>query len=156
MSAEITYESLGQMAAGTELGVSDWVAVEQSMINQFAGCTLDDQWIHVDVERAKKQSPFGGPVAHGYLTLSLVAGLALKIGAVPKNTVAAFNYGLDKVRFLTPVPAGAKVRLRINMISIEEKAPGQHLLKTENIIEIDGADKPALIAETLAMLVAGK
>ncbi len=153
---EWTFETLGQVPTGSELGVSEWVTVDQSMIDQFAECTLDRQWIHVDVERAKRESPFGGPVAHGYLSLSLIGGLALQVGAIPKDAIAAFNYGLDKVRFLAPVPAGARVRLRTNMISMEEKAPGQHLMKTECVIEIEGSDKPALIAETLAMLMAGK
>lgn len=141
---------------GQELGVSSWVMVDQNMINQFAECTGDRQWIHVDVERAKRESPFKGPVAHGYLTLSLVAALSYDIGAVPEGTAAAFNYGLDKVRFLTPVKAGAKVRMRTTLLAFDEKGPGQFLMKASNVIEIDGEEKPALIAETLAMLVAGR
>ena len=141
---------------GQELGVSNWVTVDQPMINQFADCTGDQQWIHVDVERAKRESPFKGPIAHGYLTLSLVAALSYDIGAVPEGTAAAFNYGLDKVRFLTPVKAGARVRMRSTLMGFDEKGPGQFLMKTSNVIEIEGEDKPALIAETLAMLVAGR
>ncbi|MFZ1772464.1 MAG: MaoC family dehydratase [Rhizobiaceae bacterium] len=141
---------------GQELGVSSWLEVDQSMINQFAECTGDRQWIHVDVERAKRESPFKGPIAHGYLTLSLVAALSYDIGAVPDGTAAAFNYGLDKVRFLTPVKAGAKVRMRTTLLAFDEKGPGQFLMKASNVIEIEGEEKPALIAETLAMLVAGR
>ena len=139
---------------GKELGVSKWMTVDQKMIDEFAETTQDRQWIHVDVEKAKKMSPFGGPIAHGYLTLSLVAPLSYDIGAVPEGTVAAFNYGLDKVRFLTPGKAGAKVRMRSTLVSFEPKGPGQFLMKCANTIEIEGEEKPALIAETLAMLVA--
>jgi len=85
---------------GKELGVSDWLTVDQSRINQFAECSGDRQWIHIDVERARRESPFKGPVAHGYLSLSLVAPLSMEIGAIPEGAAAAFNYGLDKVRFL--------------------------------------------------------
>lgn len=139
---------------GKELGVSSWILVDQEMINQFAETTRDNQWIHVDVERAKRESPFGAPIAHGYLTLSLVATMSYEIGAVPEGTAAIFNYGLDKVRFLTPVKAGARVRMRSTLISFDAKGPGQFLMKSNNVIEIEGEDKPALIAETLAMLVA--
>jgi len=140
---------------GKELGVSKWMTVDQAMINEFAETTQDKQWIHIDVEKAKKHSPFGAPIAHGYLTLSLVAPLSYDIGAVPQGTVAAFNYGLDKVRFLTPVKAGAKIRMRSTLVSFDPKGPGQFLMKCANTIEIEGEEKPALIAETLAMLIAG-
>jgi acyl dehydratase len=92
---------------GRELGVSDWVTIDQSRIDNFAHCTGDHQWIHVDVERAKRKSPFRGPIAHGYLTLSMVAPLSMQIGILPKDSAAGLNYGIDKVRFLAPVPAGA-------------------------------------------------
>jgi len=91
---------------GSELGVSDWMIVDQERINEFADCTGDRQRIHVDVDRARRESPFGGPVAHGYLTLSLIGPLSLDVGVVPSDAAAGFNYGLDKVRFLAPVPAG--------------------------------------------------
>ena len=126
------------------------------MIDEFAETTRDKQWIHIDVERAKRESPFGAPVAHGYLTLSLVAVMSYEIGAVPEGTAAAFNYGLDKVRFLTPVKAGQKVRMRSTLVSFEPKGPGQFLMKCSQTVEIEGEDKPALIAETLAMLIAGR
>jgi len=151
----LTFATMPSMI-GQELGTSAWITVDQEMINQFAETTRDRQWIHVDVERAKRESPFKAPVAHGYLTLSLVAAMSYDIGAVPEGTAAAFNYGLDKVRFLTPVKAGAKVRMRSTLVSFEEKGPGQFLMKTNNTVEIDGEDKPALVAETLAMLVAAR
>jgi acyl dehydratase len=137
---------------GKELGVSEWVAVDQQMIDKFADCTGDRQWIHVDIERARRESPFRTPIAHGYLTLSLVATLAQDLGIMPENTQAAFNYGLDKVRFVAPVKAGARVRLRTTLMSVEEKGPGQYLMKAGNTVEIDGDERPALVAETLVML----
>ena len=140
---------------GEMLGTSDWHEITQDAVNQFADCTLDNQWIHVDPERATKHSPFGGPVAHGYLTLSLVAGLSMNLGIVPKGTAAALNYGLDKVRFLAPVPVGAKVRLHVKLLGFDAKDNGQYLMKAENTLEIEGSDKPALIAETLAIVVLG-
>ena len=141
---------------GSELGVSDWMVVGQERINEFAECTGDRQWIHVDVERAKRESPFGGPVAHGYFTLSLIGPLSLDVGVVPSDAAAGFNYGLDKVRFLAPVPAGGRVRLRVVLDNVEERNDGQLLVKTRNTIEIENSDKPALIAEALALLVPGK
>jgi acyl dehydratase len=141
---------------GRELGVSGWMTVDQSRINQFADCTGDHQWIHVDVDRAKRESPFRTPVAHGYLTLALIAPLAMEVGVVPKDAAAGFNYGLDKVRFLAPVKAGARVRLCVVLVGVEPKEAGQFVIKTKNTLEIEGSDKPALIAETLALLVPGK
>ena len=149
----LTFETMTDRI-GQELGVSSWVTVDQAMIDSFAETTGDRQWIHVDVERAKRESPFKAPIAHGFLTLSLVASMSYEIGAVPQGVAAAFNYGLDKVRFLTPVKAGAKVRMRTTLVSFEPKGPGQFLMKCSNTIEIEGEDKPALIAETLVMLVA--
>ena len=140
---------------GKELGVSSWVTVDQSRIDQFAECSGDRQWIHVDVERATRESPYRAPIAHGYLTLSLVAPLQKEIGAVPTDAGAAFNYGLDKVRFLAPVKAGARVRLRVALIDVEKKGGGV-VLKTSNTLEIDGSDKPALIAESLALITPRK
>ncbi len=138
---------------GQELGTSDWVAVGQDRIDQFAACTGDRQWIHVDVERAKRESPFGGPVAHGYLTLSLVAPTAMGLGLIPPDAATALNYGLDKVRFLTPVKAGARVRNRVSMLSAEPQSGGRLLLKVNCTIEIEGEAKPALVAEMLCMLI---
>jgi acyl dehydratase len=140
---------------GKELGVSSWVTVEQSRIDQFAECSGDRQWLHVDVERAKRESPYRAPIAHGYLTLSLVAPLQMEIGAVPSDAGAALNYGLDKVRFLAPVKAGARVRLRVALIDVEKKGGGV-VLKTSNTLEIEGSDKPALIAESLALITPRK
>lgn len=141
-----------QACIGRELGVSDWLTVDQSRIDQFAECTGDHQWIHVDVERARRESPFGGPVAHGYLTLSLLAPTALEVFIRPAGILQAFNYGLDRVRFISPVKAGARVRNRIKLLSAEEKGGSRVLLSTENTLEIEGEDKPALTAVALAMI----
>lgn len=149
---DLTLASLGEHV-GQELGVSDWVTIDQARIDSFASCTGDHQWIHVDVERAKRESPFRGTIAHGYLTLSMIASLSMQIGIIPKGVAAGLNYGIDKVRFLTPVPAGARVRLRVVLVGIEPKDGGQVIMKTQNTLEVEGAEKPALIAETLAMLI---
>ena len=141
---------------GRELGVSNWVTIDQSRIDDFAHCTGDHQWIHVDVERAKRESPFRGPIAHGYLMLAMVAPLSMEIGILPRDSAAGLNYGIDKVRFLAPVPAGARVRLRVVLISVEPREGGQAIMKTQNTLEIEGSQKPALIAETLALLVPAK
>jgi acyl dehydratase len=139
---------------GRELGVSDWVVIDQARIDAFAECTGDHQWIHVNVERAKRESPYGGTIAHGYLTLSLLASLSIEIGLIPAGAKAGLNYGLDKVRFMTPVKAGARVRSRVVLASIERKGDGRVILKTSNELLIEGEDKPALVAQTLVMLVA--
>ena len=138
---------------GRELGVSDWIAVEQERIEQFAACTGDRQWIHVDVERARRESPFGGPVAHGYLSLALVAPLAMELGVVPPDAAAGLNYGLDKVRFLAPVKAGARVRNRVNVLSVDGQNEGRMLLKLQCTLEIESEAKPALVEEMLCMLI---
>jgi len=141
---------------GRELGVSEWVVVDQARIDAFAACTGDQQWIHVDVERARRESPFGGTIAHGYLTLSLLASLGMDLGLIPPDAAAGLNYGLDKVRFITPVKAGARVRSRVTLVAVENKGGGRVMIKTANVLEIEGEEKPALLAETLAMLVAAR
>src|SRR5262249_4584858 len=137
---------------GTELGASDWLAIEQPRIHQFADCTGDRQWIHVDVERARRESPFGGPIAHGYLTLALVAPMAMELGLIPPDAATGLNYGLDKVRFIAPVRTGARVRSRVRLIAVEPQAGGRLLLKLQCTLEIEGEAKPALVAEMLCML----
>src|SRR5258707_206038 len=106
---------------GRELGVSDWITVDQERINQFAECTGDKQWIHVDVERAQRESPFGTTIAHGFLTLSLVPMLQSSLGIVPSGVKAALNYGLDRVRFVTPVKVGSRIRDRVTLVPAEDK-----------------------------------
>jgi acyl dehydratase len=152
---DLTLSQLGEHV-GRELGVSQWVAIEQSRIDAFAACTGDHQWIHVDIERAKRESPFRGPIAHGYLMLAMIAPLSMEVGIILKDAAAGLYYGIDKVRFLAPVPAGARVRLRVSLIGIEPKEGGQTLMKTRNTLELEGSEKPALIAETLALLIPEK
>jgi acyl dehydratase len=138
---------------GREIGVSGWLTIDQHRIDEFADCTGDKQWIHVDVERARRESPFGGTIAHGYLTLSVAASLAIEAGVIPVDAAAALNYGLDKVRFLTPVKAGSRVRNRVVLVAAEGKGPGRTLITLQNTIEIEGEAKPALVADSLAMLM---
>jgi acyl dehydratase len=138
---------------GRELGVSDWVTMSQDRIDQFANCTGDQQWIHVDVDRAKRESPFGGPIAHGYLTLSLVAALVMDIGVIPPDAATGLNYGLDRVRFIAPVRTDARVRMRAALASAEPQNGGRVLLKLESTLEIEGEPKPALVAQILCMLI---
>jgi acyl dehydratase len=150
----LTLAGLGQKV-GHELGVSSWVTIDQARIDAFASCTGDQQWIHVDVERAKRESPFRAraPIAHGYLTLAMVASLAMEIGVIPSDAAAGLNYGIGKVRFLAPVAAGARVRLRVALAGIEPRDGGQMIMRTQNTLEVEGSEKPALIAETLALLI---
>jgi len=137
---------------GTEVGVSEWVTVEQERINTFADVTEDHQFIHVDTEAAAK-TPFGGTIAHGFLTLSLMSKFAEKTGITLEGVKLGLNYGFEKVRFLAPVPSGSKVRGRFVLNAAEEKKPGQFLLTYGVSVEIDGGEKPALIADWLVMQV---
>ena len=136
---------------GKELGVSNWVQIDQERVNQFADCTGDHQWIHIDAEKAEKYSPFGTTIAHGYLTLSLLPMLTGELGVIPSGVSQVFNYGTDKVRFLSPVKVGARIRNRAVLMSAQGKGPGRVLIKVQNTMEIEGEDKPAMVAETLAM-----
>jgi acyl dehydratase len=148
--------SLANAAAfvGRELGVSSWIALTQDHINEFAECTGDHQWIHVDVERARRESPVGSTIAHGYLTLAMVAPTTFEVIVQPAGIRQALNYGLDRVRFIAPVKSGANVRNRIKLLNAEDKGDGRFLLTTENTIEIEGEAKPALIATALVLAVA--
>jgi len=138
---------------GKEIGVSSWIMVDQRRIDEFAQCTDDRQWIHVDVERARRESPFGGTVAHGFLTLSLLAPTIFEIMISRIEIKQAINYGLERVRFLAPVRAGKRVRNRIKVASLEDKSNGRILLTTANTVEIEGEDKPAVMALALVMLM---
>ena len=139
---------------GRTLGVTEWLAIDQARISQFADCTDDQQWIHVDVERAERESPVGSTIAHGYLTLSLLARFTYEVGLVPADVGQALNYGLDRVRFMTPVRTGARIRDRVSLLAAEDRGPGRLLVKAQHTIEIEGEERPAMVAEALAMLVA--
>jgi acyl dehydratase len=139
---------------GEEIGVSSWIVLDQARINEFAHCTGDHQWLHVDAERAAREGPFGGTVAHGFLTLSLLAPTAFEVllkRITPKSVV---NYGLEKVRFIAPVRSGKRVRNHIRIAAVEDKGGGRYLVTTDNTIEIEAESKPALSASVLAMLMA--
>jgi len=135
---------------GEEFGVSEWVTVDQSMIDKFADATGDHQWIHVDVARAAKEMPGGKTIAHGYLTLSLVPRLGANIWSI-KHRSRGVNYGLNKLRFTAPVPEGARVRLRQTLRNAEDVKNDGIRLTFENVVEIEGQDQPALIAEALSI-----
>ena len=135
---------------GKDMGTSDWLEIDQERINQFADVTLDHQFIHVDEEKATPL--FGSTIAHGFLSLSLMAGMPAPQVA-PDNMKMAFNYGLDKVRFLTPVNVGSTVRTKATLLSVDDKGDGRYLVKNEIKMEIEGQEKPAYVAEALTMYV---
>lgn len=138
---------------GHDFGATEPVTISQSDINGFARITGDHQWIHVDVERARAQSPFGGPVAHGFLTLSLLASAVQEAGIVPADAAGAINYGLDNVRFLAPVPAGARVTASFVLKDIEDKGPKGQLLRLSAVLNIEGSEKPAIIGDVLVLVM---
>ena len=143
-----------QAAVGTDLGVSDWITIEQDRVNQFADVTEDHQFIHVNPEMAK-MTPFGGPIAHGFLTLSLLSKFSEQGGLIIEGVKMGVNYGFEKVRFLAPVKVGKKVRGHFKLKAAEEKRPGQYLLTYEVTVEIEGEEKPALVADWLGMQFTG-
>lgn len=137
---------------GKELGVSEWLIVDQDRVNAFADATLDHQFIHVDPEAAR-QTPWGSTIAHGFLTLSLIPYLTSEIAIVPEGTVMVINYGTDKVRFLEPVKVGSAVRARVLLADAGGKGSGRMLFKTKVTVEIKDNEKPALVAETLMLAI---
>ena len=143
-----------QSLIGQEVGLSRWITVDQARIDAFAKITEDEQFIHVDPERARA-TPFGGTIAHGFLTLSLASAMSYDAVAPLDGVIMGVNYGFDKLRFLAPVPAGSRIRGRFKLLSAEDKGAQdgvtRWLLKHELTVEIEGADKPALIAEWLGM-----
>ena len=135
---------------GQEVGVSRWIEVSQARIDAFADCTEDHQFIHVDPEAARA-TPFGGTIAHGFLTLSLASAMSYDAVRPLDGVVMGVNSGFDKLRFLAPVPAGSRIRGRFRLLAADDKGQGRWLLKHELTVEIEGGDKPALIAEWLGM-----
>jgi acyl dehydratase len=135
---------------GQELGVSDWLEVTQDLIDRFAEVTGDHQWIHVDVERAKREMPGGKTIAHGYLLLSLLPKLGAGIYKLSWPT-RSINYGSDKVRIVNPVKAGARIRLRQSLVAVEDGAPGAHRITVRQTLEIENEATPAMIADTIRM-----
>jgi len=141
-----------QSLVGQQVGVSRWFEVSQARIDAFADCTEDRQFIHVDPEAAQT-TPFGGTIAHGFLTLSLASAMSYDAVAPLEGAVMGINYGFDRLRFLAPVRAGSRVRGRFRLLSAEDRGAGRWLLKHEITVEIEGDDKPALITEWLGMQV---
>ena len=138
-------------SVGDEVGMSSWLTLDQDRISTFADATEDRQFIHIDSDAAVR-TPFGGTIAHGFLTLSLLSRMAAEVVLVPETTKMGVNYGLDRVRFLAPVRSGKRVRGRFRLDAVDEKAPGQILLRHEVTVEIEGEDKPALSAQWLTLL----
>lgn len=136
---------------GTEVGVSDWLTIDQDRIDAFAEATDDRQFIHVDADAAAR-TPFGGTVAHGFLSLSMLSRMGAEAMLLPDGVKMAVNYGLDRVRFIAPVRSGKRIRGRFVLDSIDEKAPGQLLVRHSVTVEIEGVDKPALTAQWLGLL----
>ncbi|BFM18107.1 MaoC family dehydratase [Maricurvus nonylphenolicus] len=137
-------------SVGQQLETSDWFTVTQDQINQFADCTRDHQFIHVDPEKAK-ETPFGSTIAHGFLTLSMLSHFSEAFNLVIEGVYMGVNYGFDKVRFIAPVKVGSRIRCHAKLIAAVEKNPGQFMLTNEVEVEIEGSDKPALKAEWIGM-----
>ena len=139
-------------AIGQELGVSDWTGIDQKRIDAFADVTGDHQWIHVDPDRASSESPYGATIAHGFLTLSLIPGLS-KANYRVENAKMGINYGLNRVRFLAPVPVGSRIRLRSELIDANKVDDNTVDLVVRQTVELEGSGKPAAVAEIIARMV---
>ena len=151
MADQIKAEDLPSLI-GKDLDPSPWLEITQERVNQFAEATNDHQFIHVDPEKAA-QTPFGGPIAHGFLSLSLLSYLNAQSAVVPENLVMVVNYGSDKIRYLMPVRVGERIRSLQKVLEVTEKRPGNWLLKYQVTVEIENEETPALIAEILSMLI---
>lgn len=152
-AATLTVATLDRLV-GRDFTPGEWILVDQQRINQFAECTEDHQFIHVDPERAARDTPFGGTLAHGFLLLSLAAGHRQRDFPAVADLALVLNYGLDRLRFTSPVKAGARVRYRSRVTGAEPKGPGRTLLRQEAVMEVEGQEKPAVVAELLAMYIA--
>ncbi|MBD3643944.1 MAG: MaoC family dehydratase [Alcanivorax sp.] len=150
--AQITIEEL-QAKTGEAVGVSQWRAVDQQRIDGFAELTEDPQWIHTDPARAAKESPFGTTIAHGFLSLSLLSAMAMDVLPTIEGQVMGINYGFDKVRFMNPVREGSKVRGTFTLLEVKQRSKSEWQLRHGVTVEIEGQDKPALIAEWLSLAI---
>jgi len=153
MAGTVTRQEL-EKQIGQPLGLSDWFLIDQARVNEFADVTLDHQFLHVDPERARS-TPFGGTIAHGLLTLSMIVHLCLDFVPKLSGTKLVVNYGFDKVRFAAPVLVGKRIRARTKLSGLEERKPGNVIVKLDVTIEIENEDKPALVAEWLSLHVVG-
>ncbi|WP_458756344.1 MaoC family dehydratase [Afipia sp. TerB] len=150
MARTVSREDYAKLV-GQELGVSSWHTIDQKQIDIFAEATNDHQFIHVDPERAKRETAFGGTIAHGFLSLSVLSGMAYEAMPALEGSVMSINYGFDKVRFLTPVRAGKRVRARFVLAEATQRAPNELLARTNTTLEIEGEAKPALVADWLGL-----
>ena len=137
---------------GEEVATSDWITVTQEMVDAFAGATLDRDWMHVDVARSQRESPFGDTIVQGFLMSSLVIHFSHRCGILPVDSAYGLNYGIDRARYLTPVRTGSRVRDRILLSDFRERGANRYLMKTRHTIEVEGAEKPAAVVEWLALM----
>ncbi len=139
-----------ELMIGQDVGLSDWALIDQKMIDAFAEVTFDPYFIHTDPERAKQETQFGGSIAHGFLTLSMLSAMAYDALPEIKGRTVGMNYGFDKIRFISPVPAGSRIRGRFKIAGVQRK-PGQVVVKYAVTVEVEGKEKPALAAEWLTL-----
>lgn len=151
MPVRYTVEEMLQRV-GAELGVSDWLVVEQAMIDGFGRSTKDMEWLHVDPERAAREGPYGGAIAFGFWTLSMLTYFSHEIGMWPDDVAYGLNYGLDRVRWLNPVPVGSRIRMRCTLADFEDRGDNRYLIRTSNVVEMEDL-RPVLIAEWLGLFV---
>ena len=138
---------------GSELGISQWLTVKQDLIDGFGKSTQDNDWLHLDPERAGKETPYGGTIAFGFWTLAMLTHFSHEIGMWPSDITYGLNYGLDRVRWISPVPVGSRIRNRCVLTGFDARGEGRYLIRTANTIEIEGKDRPALLAEWLGLFV---
>lgn len=148
---QLSVEDLSKLE-GKEIGISEWFLVDQKRIDAFAECTNDHQWIHIDPERCAKESPYQTTISHGFLTLSLLSPMHLTASYIPVEAKSVINYGLDAIRFMSPVKTGSKVRGRIKLIEVKARGRNMYFIKTHNTIEIEGEKKAALTAELIMLI----
>ena len=152
MSQEkLSVEELAKLE-GQEIGLSEWFLIDQNRINAFAECTNDHQWIHVNPDRCEKESPYEKTISHGFLTLSLLSPMHLTASYIPVEAKSVINYGLDAIRFMSPVKSGSRVRGRIKLIELKARGRNMYFIKTHNTIEIEGEKKAALTAELITLI----
>lgn len=152
MTARYTVEEMSTLI-GSDLGVSDWLTVEQKMIDDFGRSTKDMDWLHVDPLRADREGPYGGTIAFGFWSLSMLTYFSHQIGMWPTDVAYGLNYGLEKVRWLHPVRVGSRIRQRCTLKSLEEREDGSVLIRTSNVLEIEGEERPAMVADWLGLFV---
>ncbi len=150
MGSKLTYQNADEWV-GREVAVSPWFTITQAQVDLFASATHDHDWMHIDPERAKRESPFGGPIAFGFLTLSMLSHFTHEAGLWPRGTAYGVNYGLDKMRFMAPVPVGSRIRARFVLGAFDERPDGGYRMASKVTIEIEGGEKPAMVADWIGL-----